>query len=30
MGPKKKDNKGDLPEGEDPTILLQNYNKYCR
>jgi hypothetical protein len=33
MGPKKKEGKaaaGEVVEGEDPAILLQNYQKYCK
>jgi uncharacterized protein YuzB (UPF0349 family) len=33
MGPKKKEGKaaaGEAVEGEDPTQLLQNYQKYCK
>lgn len=33
MGPKKKEGKsaaGETVEGEDPTVLCQNYQKYCK
>ena len=33
MGPKKdakKANAGEVVEGEDPALLLQNYQKFCK
>lgn len=33
MGPKKdakKAGSGEVVEGEDPALLLQNYQKYCK
>jgi hypothetical protein len=33
MPPKKKDSKaaaGEAVEGEDPALLLQNYQKFCK
>ena len=34
MGPKKKDAgksaNGEVVEGEDPALLLSNYQKYCK